>query len=105
MVMHIPNKKILQTDHLLVFEHPQPSYPLHIILMPTRDIPALQDSQPEDSAFFQELIAAAADIIKKKHLDQLGYRLICNGGPNQVFPMLHFHLISENYNPSATQEG
>lgn len=105
MVSLIPNKKILQTDNLLVFNHPQPSYPLHIILMPTRDIPALQDSRPEDSVFFQEMIAAAAEIIKQEHLDQLGYRLICNGGPNQTFPMLHFHLISENYTPTATQEG
>ncbi len=90
---------------MLAFEHPQPSYPLHIILMPTREIPTLQDVLPTDAPFFQDMLTVAADIIKQKRLDQCGYRLICNGGPNQRFPMLHFHLISDNYTPDENQEG
>ena len=90
---------------MLAFEHPQPSYPLHIILMPTREIPTLQDVLPADTPFFQDMLTVAADIIKQKRLDQCGYRLICNGGPNQQFPMLHFHLISDNYTPDENQEG
>jgi diadenosine tetraphosphate (Ap4A) HIT family hydrolase len=36
-------------------------------------------------------------------LEQHGYRLILNAGPNQEFPIVHFHLIAE-INPKTTKE-
>jgi hypothetical protein len=41
--------------------------------------------------------------VKEYNLEQCGYRLILNGGINQDFPILHFHLIAEK-NPKNIKE-
>ncbi len=90
----IPVNRLRETDRLLAFHHPRPSYPVHILLVPKKAIGDLSDLQPEDNLFLTEVFQISQELIKELNLTPPGYRLIVNGGEYQDVPLLHFHLIS-----------
>lgn len=91
----IPVHRLRETDTLLAFYHPSPSYPVHILLVPKRAYRTLLDIPSDESGFMCDLLAAVQSLVRELGLDERGYRLITNGGPNQDVPVLHFHLIAE----------
>jgi histidine triad (HIT) family protein len=92
----LPLQRLRETSTLLAFYHPQPAYPLHILIVPRREIASLAELDPvQDAAFLADLFATVQSLVAELHLEQPGYRLIVNGGEYQDFPYLHFHLISE----------
>jgi histidine triad (HIT) family protein len=91
----IPVIRLRETPTLLAFYHPQPSYPMHILIVPKRAISNLLDITPSDQPFLVDLFACVRALVLELHLDQQGYRLIVNGGDYQEIPQLHFHLIAE----------
>jgi histidine triad (HIT) family protein len=93
MSFAIPIKRLRETDTLMAFYHPKPSYPFHVILVPKKQIRTLIELDPNDSAFFRDLYSAVQSLVDEFHLK--AYRLIVNGGEYQDFPHLHFHLISD----------
>ncbi len=96
MSFAIPVHRLCETDTLLAFHHPKPSYPLHILLVPKRAIPTLADLDPAaDAPFLSDLFAAVQSLVTEFDLQSGGYRLIVNGGEYQDFPLLHFHLVAD----------
>lgn len=90
----LPVERVIETEHLLAFYHPRPAYPLHLLLLPKREISALTALTPADQPFLQDLFSAVQQLVERYDLEKNGYRLIANGGPYQEFPRLHFHLVS-----------
>lgn len=91
----LPIDRLFETETLIAFFHPQPAYSFHVLLIPRIDIPDLLSLDDQQPVFLQDVFKTAQQIVKDYHLEQHGYRLILNGGPNQEFPILHFHLIAE----------
>lgn len=91
----IPTKRLRETDTLIAFQHPKPSYPVHILLMPKLDLPNFQSLDANDPAFMTDLVKTTQSLVDEFGLAEKGYRLIVNGGEYQDFPHLHFHLISD----------
>jgi len=94
MSFAIPVKRLRETSNLIAFHHPSPSYKVHILLIPKRQVQSLADLNPQDTAFLTDLYSTVQSLVKE--LDLKAYRLIINGGEYQDFPHLHFHLISDN---------
>ena len=90
----LPINKISETESLICFYHPQPVYPLHILLVPKKDMVDLSQLEPQQSEFLQDLFLTVQSLINEFELEEVGYRLILNGGEYQDFPQLHFHLTS-----------
>ena len=93
MSFAIPAKRLRETETLLAFYHPKPSYPLHVILLPKQAIYSLMELDPT-SAFLSDLVATVQSLVTELQLP--AYRLIVNGGEYQDFPQLHFHLVSDS---------
>ncbi len=91
----IPAKRLRETDTLIAFHHPKPSYSVHILLIPKLDLPNFQALDANDPRFMADLIKTAQSLVEEFGLAEKGYRLIVNGGEYQDFPHLHFHLISD----------
>lgn len=91
----LPVDRIFETENLLAFFHPEPSYPVHILLVPKHAIPTLSDLDAEDEPIFRDVLVCVKVLVSKLDLDDRGYRLVLNGGKYQDVPQLHFHLISE----------
>ncbi len=95
MSFAIPVKRLRETDTLLAFHHPSPSYPVHILVVPKRVYTTLLDLPPGDCAFLRDLFETVQSLVRELGLAEGGYRLVANGGSYQEVPILHFHLIGE----------
>ena len=95
MSFAIPVRRLRETETLVAFHHPQPSHPLHILIVPKRPYANLLDVPPDAADFMRDLFETAQSLVHQFGLDQSGYRLIVNGGAYQDVPHLHFHLVSE----------
>jgi histidine triad (HIT) family protein len=93
MSFAIPVKRLRETQTLIAFYHPRPSYPLHVLLVPKKPVTSLKEFDPTDTAFLVDLYSTVQSLVDEFHLP--AYRLIVNGGEYQDFPQLHFHLISD----------
>lgn len=91
----IPIERLRETSSLIAFNHPSPSYPFHVLLIPKRTYRSMLDVLPDDQIFFHDLFTEVQSLVRQFGLDANGYRLITNGGKYQDIPMLHFHLISD----------
>jgi histidine triad (HIT) family protein len=94
MSFAIPVKRLRETPNLIAFHHPSPSYKLHLIIVPKKQVQTLADLDPGDTAFLTDLYSTVQSLVKE--FDLKAYRLIVNGGEYQDFPHLHFHLISDH---------
>jgi histidine triad (HIT) family protein len=94
MSFAIPVKRLHETETLLAFYHPKPSYPMHVLLVPKKAIGSLMDLKDDDSAFLTDVFRTVQSLVEELELAGTGYRLILNGGGFQEVPQLHFHLVS-----------
>jgi len=94
MSFAIPVNRLRETETLMAFYHPKPSYAFHVLLVPKKSVASLQEFNPRDSIFLTELYSTVQSLVQEFHLS--AWRLIVNGGEYQDFPQLHFHLISED---------
>ena len=90
----IPAKRLRETPSLIAFNHPRPSYAVHILIIPKKAVPSLMDLGAVDDIFLHDLVQTTQELVRELELESKGYRLIVNGGKNQDFPQLHFHLVS-----------
>ena len=98
MSFAIPVHRLRETQTLIAFYHPKPSYALHILLVPKRAVTSLMALAPDDAAFLTDLVQVVQSLVREFDLEQAGYRLIANGGEYQDVPQLHFHLVSGKAN-------
>jgi histidine triad (HIT) family protein len=90
----IPVKKLRETDWWVVFHHPQPVYPFHVLFVTKGGFLSLMEIPNEKAAeVLKDLILIVQSLILEFHLEG-GYRLVTNGGIYQDIPVLHFHLIA-----------
>ena len=93
MSFAIPVKRLRETETLMAFHHPKPSYPFHVLLVPKKAVTSLKELDAKDSAFLVDLYSTVQNLVDEFNLS--AYRLIVNGGEYQDFPHLHFHLVSD----------
>lgn len=82
---------VKERDKVLAFYHTNPSYELHIVIVPKKHIITLLDSNSE---ILTEIFDVAKEIIQDLGLNKTNYKVIVNGGSFQESQHLHFHLIS-----------
>ena len=86
---------VLKNQYVTAFEDIDPSAPYHIIIIPNKEIPTVNDIQEEDVLMMGHLFLAAKEIAKKLGINGSGYRLImnCNKDGGQEVFYCHLHLI------------
>jgi len=90
----IPAKIEFENEGILAFHDIAPQAPVHILIIPKKEIPDLQSVQPEDYPLIAEIVEVAQTLAKKLGIEK-GYRLVTNNGSEagqEVFH-LHFHLL------------
>ena len=104
MSFAIPVKRLRETQTLMAFHHPRPSYKFHVLLVPKKSIASLKEMDSTDTTFLSDLFATVQSLVDEFNL--AAYRLIVNAGEYQDFPQLHFHLISHSpINPLSEGDG
>lgn len=90
----IPADIVYEDDECLAFRDIAPKAPVHVLVIPKREIVSLADLTSEEEAVMGRCVVAASKIAAAEGLDN-GYRLIVNCGDDggQEVPHLHFHLM------------
>jgi histidine triad (HIT) family protein len=91
----IPAEIVFEDDLCVAFKDINPAAPTHLIVIPKREIPTVNDVSEEDEQIVGHLFAAMAKIAAQLGLDG-GYRVVTNCGRDagQEVMHLHFHLLA-----------
>jgi histidine triad (HIT) family protein len=92
----IPAKIVKRSDDALAFKDIDAKAPVHLLVIPTRHVPAVRDAEgPEGERLLGRLLAFAAAVAGEHGLDDAGYRIVTNTGPNagQSVDHLHLHVL------------
>lgn len=91
----IPATIVYEDDLVIAFQDINPQAPVHILIVPKKEIATVNDVSAEDEQALGRLFTAAARIAAEKGIAQSGYRLIVNtnhDGGQEVFHV-HMHLL------------
>ena len=91
----IPATIVHQDDRVTAFRDISPQAPVHILIVPNKPIPTVNDVSIEDEAALGHLFIVARDLAKREGIAENGFRLIvnCNKHGGQVVYHLHMHLV------------
>ncbi len=91
----IPATIVYENDKVIAINDISPQAPVHILVIPKKEIPTLNDITDEDTDFIAEIYKAIRIITKNLGIDKDGYRVItnCNSHGGQEVYHLHFHIL------------
>jgi histidine triad (HIT) family protein len=91
----IPAEIVHRDDRVTAFRDINPAAPTHILIVPNREIPTVNDLADEDGALAGHMLLVARNLAKSEGIAESGYRIIinCNRDGNQEVFHLHMHLI------------
>ena len=87
----IPSKKVFENDVVYAFEDINPQAPIHILIIPHKEIAKISDTSPEDKDLLGHLLYVSKKIADKYDLDD-NYRLIINNGAGAGQSVFHIHV-------------
>ncbi len=91
----LPSDTVYQDDLVTAFRDIRPAAPVHILIVPNKIIPTVNDLTEEDEQIAGRMFLVAKKLAEREGIDQTGYRLIVNcrqHGGQEVYH-LHMHLI------------
>jgi histidine triad (HIT) family protein len=91
----IPANIVHQDDRVTAFRDIAPQAPVHVLIIPNKPIPTVNDVTDDDERTLGHMFVVARDIAKKEGIAEGGFRLIvnCNKHGGQVVYHLHMHLV------------
>ena len=86
---------VYEDSKSLAFKDINPVSSTHILIIPKKEIPTINDIQDSDKELIGHLFVVAKEIAKKLNIDKNGYRIVfnCNDDAGQTVFHIHMHLI------------
>lgn len=107
----VPADIVAETDELLAFRDIRPLAPVHVLIIPKRRIPSINELQDGDAELVGNMFLMARDIARDLNISGKGYKLLFRTGRDggQEIPHIHLHLIggarlSEGIRPVGSPE-
>jgi len=91
----IPGNFVYRDDQVVAFRDIHPRAPTHLLIVPVKPIPTLNDVTEADTGLLGRMIRLAAELARREGIAEEGYRLIvnCNRHGGQEVYHLHIHLL------------
>ncbi len=90
-----PAEFLYKGQDVVIFKDIRPEAPVHLLVVPTRHIPSVNELSRGDSQILGEMFLRAKETAQALGIAKRGYRLILNverGGGQLIFH-LHMHLL------------
>ena len=104
----IPSKQVYKDDLVTAFWDIDPKRKVHILIVPNKEIPTVNDVSAEDERMLGRMFIAAKKIAEDLGIAESGYRLIVNvneHGGQEVYH-IHMHLLGgERVGPMVANKG
>ena len=91
----IPSEIVFKNEHVLAFRDMNLQAPTHILVIPRKHIPTINELETEDAILVGEILLTARNLAKVENIDQNGFRTVFNcikEGGQTVFH-IHLHLL------------
>jgi histidine triad (HIT) family protein len=91
----IPARIVYEDDDILAFDDTRPQAPVHTLIVPKEHLATVKEATEEKSKLLGTILIKAKEIARLKGIDQSGFRVVLNTGPDsgqEVFH-IHFHLL------------
>lgn len=91
----VPADIVYQDDQVTAFRDINPKAPVHILIVPNKVIPTVDDIDDADERLIGHMVLVARDLARKEGIAADGYRLLvnCNRHGGQEVYHLHLHLM------------
>ena len=86
---------VYETDRVMAFRDINPQAKVHVLVIPKKHIPTLDEFPSDQPDLAGELFAAVKEVARLEGLDRGGYRTVINcreDGGQEVFH-LHLHVL------------
>ncbi len=87
----IPADIVYEDDRCLAFRDIQPQAPVHILVIPKKEIPSVNEVSESDENLVGHLFVVIAKLAEQLGLKS-GYRVVVNCGPEAGQSVMHLHL-------------
>ena len=86
---------VLEEDGLIAFKDIAPHAPVHLLIIPKKHIPTVNDLGLSDLPLLGQMFAAAQKLAREFNIADSGYRTVinCNREGGQTVFHLHLHLM------------
>jgi len=90
-----PADIVYEDRDLVAFRDIKPVAPVHILIIPRKHIPTLNDLGDDDGDLISRIVLVVRQLARQEKIAESGYRLVnnCNRDGGQEVYHLHFHLI------------
>ncbi len=91
----IQSKIAYEDDDVVAFHDINPQAPVHVLVVPKKHIPSLNEATEEEQSLLGKLLLVAKKLAKELKISESGYRLVLNtnrGAGQSVFH-IHLHLL------------
>ncbi|MGK7941088.1 MAG: histidine triad nucleotide-binding protein [Crocosphaera sp.] len=94
----IPANIVYEDDFCLAFTDINPQAPTHILVIPKKPIPKLEEAEEADQNLLGNLLLTVKQVAQKVGLKN-GYRVVINNGEDggQTVDHLHLHILGGRY--------
>ena len=91
----IPSDILYQDELVTAFRDIKPQAPIHVLIVPNKLIPTVNDVTTEDEVALGRLFTVARKIAEQEGIAEAGYRLLvnCNRDGGQEVYHLHMHIL------------
>lgn len=91
----IPADIVYEDEEILAFKDIHPLAPVHILIIPKREIESVNDLLDTDALLVGRMILTARDIARDLNISEKGYKLLFRTGRDggQEVAHIHLHLI------------
>lgn len=91
----IPAEIVLETENILAFKDINPQAPVHVLVIPKKEIPRVENAENSDQELMGELLLAAREVAELTGIKETGFRLVINNGSDggQEVEHLHIHVL------------
>lgn len=88
----IPGDIVYRDELVTAFRDINPQAPTHILIVPNKEIPSVNDVTAADEATLGRMFLAAQQIAAQEGIADNGYRLIVNCGQHGHQEVMHVHM-------------
>lgn len=91
----IDSEFVYEDDQCIAIKDIAPATPTHLLIIPKKHIPSLDQVEIDDSALLGHMQLVAARLARQQGIADQGYRLLsnCGEGGGQAIFHLHYHLM------------
>ena len=88
----IPAAKVYEDDRLIAINDINPQAPMHVLVIPKRHIPTLNQLSAEDDELVGAMMRRAAAVAASRGFGERGYRTVFNTNAESGQSVFHIHL-------------